>query len=55
MQQTLDILKKQYESTEDFMEKMEILSQIDDIEMELGVKTIPKPADSPYFCEGCGS
>lgn len=55
MQETLDILRQQYESTEDFMEKMEIMSEIDDIEMKLGIKQIPKPLDSPYICEGCSA
>lgn len=55
MHETLNILKERYESAEDFMEKMEIMSEIDDIEMKLGIKSIPKPLDSPYVCEGCSA
>lgn len=55
MQETLDTLKKQLEEVEDFMERMEIMSEIDDIEMKLGIKQIPKPLDSPYVCEGCSA
>lgn len=51
----LIVLKQQYEQTTDFMEKNEILSMIEDLEILHGIKLPSKPIDSDFECWGCGS
>jgi len=49
----IQVLRSQLESTDDFIERMEIQGKIDDLEIKSGEKIPPKPLDSPYMCEGC--
>ncbi len=48
-------LQSKLATTEDFMERMEIAGEIEDIQVKLGHKTPPKPVDSSFECFGCGS
>lgn len=49
----LQALYAELESTQDFLERMELQEQIDDIKMATGDMLPPKPLDTPYSCEGC--
>lgn len=55
MDQDLNELKMKLESTTDFLEQMEIQSDIHDMELKMGLRLPPKPPESPYLCEGCSS
>lgn len=48
-------LQTKLENTEDFMERMEIAGEIEDIQVRLGEKLPPKPIESDYECIGCSA
>lgn len=50
----LQALYAELESTQDFLERMELQEQIDDIKMKTGEMLPPKPITSDgYECIGC--
>lgn len=42
-------------NTEDFIEKMDLQGQIDDIKMSIGDMIPPKPIEQDISCIGCSS
>jgi hypothetical protein len=44
-------LKKQIESTEDFIERMELTSELESLELQAGLRQQSKPIE---YGEGCG-
>lgn len=55
MEEQLLELQHQYTLTDCFIERSELMGQIEDIEVRLGKRVPPKPPESPYLCEGCSS
>lgn len=51
----LEELQQELNGTEDFIERMDIQGRIDDLKIKSGEMVPPKPADSPYECEGCSA
>jgi hypothetical protein len=55
MEDRLRELQEQIDNTDCFITKMELSGEYEDLMVRYGKTLPPKPLDSDYFCEGCGS